>query len=57
MTRNDVLAEYVRSRYPEIEKSLDFSLYSFGVALREFGRACKKALLETVVETDESEEQ
>lgn len=55
MTRNDVLAEYVRSRYPEIEKSLDFSLYSFGVALREFGRTCKKALLETVVETDESE--
>ena len=57
MTRNDVLAEYVRSRYPEIEKSLDLSLYSFGVALREFGRMCKKALLETVVETDESEEQ
>lgn len=56
MTRNDVLAEYVRSRYPEIEKSLDFSLYSFGVALREFGRTCKKALLETVIETDESEE-
>lgn len=56
MTRNDVLAEYVRSRYPDIEKSLDFSLYSFGVALREFGKTCKKALFETVIDTDELED-
>ena len=24
-TRNDILAEYVRSRYPEIEKTFDFA--------------------------------
>lgn len=32
-TRNDILAEYVRSRYPEIEKTFDFAAYSAGVAL------------------------
>lgn len=26
-TRNDILAEYVRSRYPEIEKTFDFVAY------------------------------
>lgn len=26
-TRNDILAEYVRSRYPEIEKTFDFAAY------------------------------
>lgn len=33
-TRNDILAEYVRSRYPEIEKTFDFAVYSAGVALK-----------------------
>ena len=37
-TRNDILAEYVRSRYPEIEKTFNFAAYSIGVALKEFGR-------------------
>lgn len=57
MTRNDVLAEYVRTYYPEIENSFGFACYSAGVTLREFGKVLKKALLETVVKTDESEEQ
>ena len=57
MTRNDVLAEYVRTHYPEIENSFGFACYSAGVTLREFGKVLKKALLETVVETDESEGQ
>ena len=40
-TRNDILVEYVRSRYPEIEKTFDFAAYSAGVALKEFGRCIK----------------
>ena len=40
-TRNDILAEYVRSRYPRIEKTFDFAAYSAGVALKEFGRCIK----------------
>lgn len=42
-TRNDILAEYVRSRYPEIEKTFDFAAYSAGVVLKEFGRCIKEA--------------
>ena len=41
-TRNDILAEYVRSRYPEIEKTFDFAVYSIDVTLREFGRHIKE---------------
>lgn len=42
-TRNDILAEYVRSRYPEIEKTFDFAAYSTGVILKEFIRCIKEA--------------
>lgn len=41
-TRNDILAEYVRSCYPEIEKTFDFAVYSADVALKEFGRCIKE---------------
>lgn len=32
-TRNDILTEYVRSRYPKIEKTFNFAAYSVGVTL------------------------
>lgn len=44
-TRNDILAEYVRGRYPEIEKTFDFAAYSIGVTLKEeFGRHINEVL-------------
>lgn len=52
-TRNDILAEYVRSRYPEIEKTFDFAVYSTGVALKEFGRCIKEAFGGTGKEVDD----
>lgn len=52
-TRNDILAEYVRSRCPEIEKTFDFAAYSFGVALKEFGRYIKAAFGGTGKEVDD----
>ena len=52
-TRNDILAEYVRSRYPEIEKTFDFAVYSAGVALKEFGRCIKEAFESTVEEVED----
>lgn len=52
-TRNDILAEYVRSRYPEIEKTFDFAAYSAGVALKEFGICIKEVFRGTVVEVDD----
>ena len=42
-TRNDILAEYVRSRYPEIEKTFDFAAYSAGVVFKEFARCNREA--------------
>lgn len=50
---NDILAEYVRSRYPEIEKTFDFAAYSAGVALKEFGRCIKEAFGGTDKEVDD----
>lgn len=52
-TRNDILAEYVRSRYPEIEKTFDFAVYSAGVALKEFGRCIKEAFIGIGKEVDD----
>lgn len=52
-TRNDILAEYVRSRYPEIEKTFDFAAYSIGIALKEFGRCIKEVLGGTSKEVDD----
>lgn len=52
-TQNDILAEYVRSRYPEIEKTFDFAVYSLGVALKEFGRGIKEMFEGTGKEVDD----
>lgn len=52
-TRNDILAEYVRSRYPKIEKTFDFAVYSIDVTLKEFGRYIKEVLGSTGKEVDD----
>ena len=52
-TRNDILAEYVRSHYPEIEKTFDFAAYSAGVALKEFGTCIKEVFGGTDKEVDD----
>lgn len=35
MRRNDIIAEYVETRYPYLLKTTDFALFSMGVAGRE----------------------
>lgn len=35
MTDNDILAEYVRKNYPEIEQSVEYTTYKLGVRVRE----------------------
>lgn len=52
-TRNDILAEYVRSHYPEIEKTFDVDVYSIGVTIKEFGRCIKEAFRGTGDEVDD----
>jgi hypothetical protein len=54
-TRNDILAEYVRSRYPKIEKTFDFAVYSIGVTLKEFGRCIKKVTGKEIDDVCDSE--
>ena len=53
-TRNDILAEYVRSRYPEIEKTFDFAIYSIGVTIKELGGCIKEAFRGTGEEVDDA---
>lgn len=42
-TRNDILAEYVRSCYPKMEKSFDFVIYSVCAVIKEFYGCIKEA--------------
>ena len=36
MSENDIIAEYVREKLPEILTSVDFNLYRLSMACREF---------------------
>lgn len=58
-TRNDILAEYVRKKYPEIERTLDFAVYSISESLKGLGVALKEAMSKdkTVKIPDCSDEQ
>ena len=58
-TRNDILAEYVRKKYPEIERTLDFTVYSISESLKGLGVALKEAMskAQTVEIPDYSDEQ
>ena len=42
-TRNDILAEYVRKKYPEIERTLDFSVYSISESLKGLGGSSERS--------------
>lgn len=53
-TRNDIIADYVREKYPSILTTVDFALYSFGASLREFGSVCKEALTNNTNKTENS---
>jgi hypothetical protein len=37
-TDNDILAEYVRERYPGLETSFDFILYRAAAKIKEWGK-------------------
>lgn len=58
-TRNDILAEYVRKKYPEIERTFDFAVYSISESLKGLGVALKEAMskAQTVEIPDYSDEQ
>ena len=43
MSENDIIAQYVREKYPEILTSVDFGLYKFSVAWRNIVSDLKEA--------------
>lgn len=45
-TRNDILAEYVRKKYPEIERTLDFAVYSISESLKGLGGSSERSNVE-----------
>lgn len=44
-SQNDIIADYVREKFPEILGTLDFGIYSLGANIRELGKACREALI------------
>ena len=44
MTRNDIVAEYVRKRYPEILKTTDFAEFVFEMACKSFADNFEKSI-------------
>lgn len=58
-TRNDILAEYVRKKYPEIERTFDFAVYSISESVKGLEVALREAIskAQTVEIPDCSDEQ
>lgn len=46
MTRNDIIAEYVKQRCPEILETIDFAFFNFGMACKDFAESFDKAIKE-----------
>ena len=46
LSENDVIAEYVKEKCPELLKTMDFALYKFGAAIREARDKAAGAIME-----------
>lgn len=44
MTRNDIIAEYVKRNYPEILTTTDFAAFQFRMACISFSDAVRKSI-------------
>lgn len=44
MSNNDIIAEYVKEKYPELLTGADFAIYKTGVVLREIVNNCAESL-------------
>ncbi len=51
-SNNDILAEYVREKYPEILRTIDFALYSFKEHIKNMSVAFKEMVTGTKAEED-----
>lgn len=44
MTRNDIIAEYIKQNYPEILATTDFAIFQFRIACISFSDAVRKSI-------------
>ena len=58
-SNNDILAEYVRKKYPEIPRTIDFAFYSFAERAKELGENLKETFSKPLIvgNTEISDEQ
>ncbi len=44
MSKNDIIAEYVKQNYPEILATTDFAIFSLQMVVRNFTKTFSKAI-------------
>lgn len=44
MSKNDIIAEYVKHNYPEILETTDFAIFSFQMAVRSFAKTFSEVI-------------
>ena len=44
MSENEIIAQYVKERFPELSNSTDFALYKLGLSFREIVDDFKEAV-------------
>lgn len=44
MSDNELIAKYVKEKYPELLQTTDFAIYALGVKLKEFSYSFKKMI-------------
>lgn len=44
MSKNDIIAEYVKQNYPEILATTDFAIFSLQMVVRDFTKTLSKAI-------------
>lgn len=45
MNENDLIAEYVKERYPYLLNTIDFAVYRFGKAAQKMGQCLRECLI------------
>ena len=44
MSKNDIIAEYVKQNYPEILTTTDFAIFSFHMVVTDFAKTFSKVI-------------
>lgn len=50
LSRNDIIAEYIKQYHPEILATTDFAIFNLHMAVTDFAKAFQKAIKQVGVE-------